>query len=293
MNADTLEQPAVTPPRRRRAGVLASCVASAAGALAAGVAAVLLVQAFTPPRPAPAFPARAIESAVIRMCQPLQKLATHANAGDYIVFNETMGHATQCLSANGRAAFQVTSIRSHHSSGVHAYPDIYYGCARRVCSRNTILPMRVDKLPPLKSAWSYSRGNRGVWNASYDLWFSRHGDTAGHPSGPELMIWLGTEGRVEYNPGAHGWHQVQIDGARWWLLTWRTYDPSYGSWTYIQFRRVHPVTHAALALGPFMRAAERAQLLAGTDYLRSIDAGFEIWSGGRYLRTNFFSVKAR
>jgi cellulose 1,4-beta-cellobiosidase len=293
VSTDTAELPVTGPVRRTRRQVLAGCVASATGALGAAAAAVFLAQAFLPAGQAPpAVPARATAAAVITMCQPLEKLATHANAADYIVFNETMGHATQCLSTNGRASFQVTSIHSHHSAGVHAYPDIYYGCARRVCSPGTILPMRVSKLPALKTTWRYSRGNKGVWNAAYDLWFSRRGNTSGHPSGPELMIWLGTEGRVEYNPAGHGWHQVQIDGTRWWLLTWRTYDPSYGYWTYIQFRRVHPVTHATLALRPFLRAAQHAQLLAATDYLRSIDAGFEIWSGGRYLRTNFFSVKA-
>lgn len=293
MDADTAQLPPAAAQRRTRGQALARCVASATGTLAAGVSAVFLVSAFLPashPRPAPA--RHATQLAAVSMCQPLQKLAVHANAGNYIVFNETMGHATQCLSTNGRANFQVTAIRSHHSSGVHAYPDIYYGCARRVCSSHSILPMRVDRLPALKTTWSYSRGNSGVWNASYDLWFSRRGNTGGHPAGPEMMIWLGTSGHVEYNPAAHGWHQVQIDGARWWLLTWRTYDPAYGSWTYIQFRRVHPVTRATLALRPFLRAAERAQLLSSADYLRSVDAGFEIWSGGRYLRTNFFSVKA-
>lgn len=227
-----------------------------------------------------------------RVCQPQEKWVTTARSGRYVLSNETMSKAAQCLTTTGRSQFTVAAEHPHGSRGVYAYPDLYYGCARRVCSPGTILPRRVSALPRLVTGWRYRFGNC-LCNAAYDLWFSRKGGTGGHPAGPEMMIWLGTKGHVEANPATHGWHKVQVDGAWWWLLTWTTYDPTFGHWTYIQFCRVRKTTHAVLDLRPFMRTAERAGLLSARAYLRSVDAGFETWRGGRGNTTSWFKVTAK
>ena len=60
-------------------------------------------------------------------------------------------------------------------------------------------------------------------------------------------------------------------------------------WNYVQFRRVHPVTGVRrLKLLPFVAHAEKRRLIEPRWWLENIEAGFELWQGGRGLATNWF-----
>jgi hypothetical protein len=86
---------------------------------------------------------------------------------------------------------------------------------------------------------------------------------------------------------------VHVAGVRYWLEHWTTHNPVTGvKWRYILFRRYKPVSKVRdLRFRPFLKRAERAGLLNRHYWLTSIDAGFEIWRGGRGLATDRYWVK--
>ena len=79
---------------------------------------------------------------------------------------------------------------------------------------------------------------------------------------------------------------VKIDGAKWYVVPHTTSPGNY----YISFRRATPVASAKLRIAPFMAAAKRFGAVRKSWLLWSVQAGFEIWSGGKGLAITKFSV---
>ncbi len=165
-----------------------------------------------------------------------------------------------------------------------AYPDIFTGCGWGVCAPGSGLPARVSRLGSATTSWFTRQRAGGTWNASYDLWFGKAPVTTGQADGAEVMIWLNTHNMPPPRHAPIVWE----DHARYYLLHWRPWRNGV-SWNYLQFRRVHPVVSVRhLRLAPFMLTAERMRLLRPRWYMLNIEAGFEIWSGGRGLATSWF-----
>jgi len=112
--------------------------------------------------------------------------------------------------------------------------------------------------------------------------------TTGQARGAELMIWLGAR-RIKVPARTP---VVRIDHTRWYLLHWRACHRG-DCWNYVQFRRVRPVLGVRhLALLPFIRRAEKRGWISPRWWLENIEAGFELWQGGRGLATNWFWARA-
>ena len=79
---------------------------------------------------------------------------------------------------------------------------------------------------------------------------------------------------------------VKIDGAKWYIVPHATAPGRY----YISFRRATPVAAAKLRLAPFMAVAEQRGELRASWLLWCVQAGFEIWSGGKGLAISKFSI---
>jgi hypothetical protein len=79
---------------------------------------------------------------------------------------------------------------------------------------------------------------------------------------------------------------VKIDGAKWYVVP-RSTDPGR---YYLSFRRATPVSSATLRLAPFMAEAEQLGDVSASSLLWSVQAGFEIWSGGKGLAVTNFST---
>ena len=111
-----------------------------------------------------------------------------------------------------------------------------------------------------------------MWNASLDLWLGPHVGAGTS----EVMIWL-RYSKPSWWKGLYP--TAKIDGAKWYLVPHITPDGRY----YISFRRATPVASATLRLAPFMAEAERLGAVRASSLLWSVQAGFEIWSGGTGL----------
>jgi hypothetical protein len=216
--------------------------------------------------------------------------------GRYTVRNDFWGSSGMCMMNIGQQPnFRVVRAgRNRLGGAVMAFPYIFAGCSWGICTPGSGLPARASALRNPRSTWDISARAGGTWDASYDLWFSRHRMTNGQATGAELMIWL----KASNMPVSRTVHPLRIDGARWYFTTWMTPRRGGFSWRYIQFRRVHPTSHVRnLDLGAFIRRAEhiRVRSAHGTVplvrprwWLMNIEAGFELIHGGRGLATNHF-----
>lgn len=229
-------------------------------------------------------------SRVTVACRPWEALhVTGADHQPYVVRNKpSINHNDlgMCVSAPRLgAAFTVThSPGAGYSPTVRAYPDIATGCFNGSCAGGKLaaaaLP-RAGSLGNYTVHWAtVTPPHTGVWDVSLDLWLGpRIGAAAS-----EVMIWL----RYSKPPWwAKDHPEVTIDGTRWYVVASPVNIPGGH---YISFRRAAPVSSATLRLAPFMAAAERYGAVSASSLLWSTQAGFEIWSGGKGLRTTDFSV---
>ena len=82
--------------------------------------------------------------------------------------------------------------------------------------------------------------------------------------------------------------RLWLAGARWYFRHWRACH-ARACWNYLQYRRVRPTTGVShLPLLPFIARARAHRLIRGRWWLENIEAGFELWHGGRGLATRWF-----
>lgn len=178
------------------------------------------------------------------------------------------------------------------------YPSIYSGCHYGACSSNSGMPIRVSDLSTATSSWSINTSNvSGNWNASYDIWFNTTASVPGQADGAELMIWLNKRGSIQ-PAGQVIASNVSIAGRS--FDVWAGRIPG-GNWNVISYvARSNTNAVQNLDLRAFMLdASRRNNPVSGTRnlqtswYLTSIQAGFEVWSGGDGLRNDFFNTVVR
>lgn len=231
--------------------------------------------------------AGATSSSAAVACKAWQALrVSGANGQQYVIRNKpSINHNDQgmCLSnRGGAAAFTVTrSPGWAPSAKVRAYPYIGTGCFEGACPAGGAGVMqKAGSLGNYTVRWATVTPRRsGVWNASLDLWLGPHVG-AGNS---EIMIWL-RYSKPSWWKGLYP--TVKIDGAKWYVVPHTTSAGYY----YISFRRATPVASATLRIAPFMAAAERFGAVRKSWLLWAVQAGFEIWSGGKGLAITKFSV---
>jgi hypothetical protein len=226
---------------------------------------------------------------VISLCRQYQHVKVKkGKSATYVVKNDFWGTNKMCLkNSRRRPNFRVTKTGRNKIGGrVESFPYILRGCSWGVCSPKAKLPAKVKKLHRPEATWHARTKARGVWNAALELWFSKHKLKNGQANGAELMIWLNTR---RLPKSSH--RTVHIDHTTWYLAHWRT--SGHGkTWNYIQFRRVSRRSGVTkLRLGPFIRTAEREHWIRPSYWMLNIEAGFEIWHGGRGLGTKTFSAR--
>jgi hypothetical protein len=258
---------------------------AARGAACLALAAALLVAA--PIAAAPARAATAAHPGWARLCHRYQHVAVTTSRGaQFVVKNDNFGGHRECLVVRGRwPNFTVTHspVPTWHAKP-QAYPFILRGCSWGTCSADSGLPRRVQALRRPQATWDTTQVPHGRWDAAFDIWFGRHPMSTGQARGAELMIWLGARriGVPARTPVVH------IDHARWYLEHWRACHLG-DCWNYIQFRRVQPVRRVhRLRLQPFIGRGEKRGWIRPGWWLENIEAGFELWQGGRGLATDRF-----
>lgn len=175
-----------------------------------------------------------------------------------------------------------------------AYPFTGWGCAYDLCTPGAH-PIRLSKLPRSAST-SYSwrpNGAGGIYNAAFDDWIDRTGQTSTEDNGAELMIWLRTMPGYCFKAGYHDCGQVlvKIGHRRYWFGSGRSCDKVRICWNYLQFRTTTTVRGVKdLWLRPFLKFLEARRLVRPRWFLTSIHAGFELVSGGKGLQVSWMNA---
>jgi hypothetical protein len=243
---------------------------------------------------APASPARAASpvARLTTLCRPrAYTTVTSASGGHYAVKNDNYGGRSECIrNARRRPNFVVTKSRADsYGPEVMAYPFVLYGCSWGLCTRGSHLPAPVRTVRRATASWFIKARAKGRWNAAFDIWFGRRRSAKnGQAAGAELMVWLNAH---DY-PALHS-RVIRVDHRRWYVLHWVTsHDGKH--WNYIQVRAVRKISHVRrLSLLPIIRRVEKMGLVRRKWWLLNIEAGFEIWHGGRGLETRWFSAAVR
>jgi hypothetical protein len=221
-----------------------------------------------------------------KLCRKYQHVTVRTRSGTaFAVRNDFWGTPGFCLTNSGlRPNFKVTkSGRNTIHGDVMSFPYILRGCSWGVCTPQAKLPARVTALRKPEASWQAQTHASGRWNASLELWFAKHNMRTGQANGAELMIWLKTRDLPKSSLRV-----VRIDHTRWYLAHWVARGQGK-SWNYIQFRRVRPVKGVNhLKLWPFIKKAEQMRWVRPSDWMLNIEAGFEVWSGGKGLGTKSF-----
>jgi hypothetical protein len=217
-------------------------------------------------------------------CDPHAVFAV--NGGEYLVqTNEWNSREPQCVAVRGggfaitRAAFGLPA-----KGPPATYPSIFRGCHWGVCSKDSGMPALVSTLPEVTSSWTVTVGDGAAYDVAYDVWFNRAPATSGTPDGAELMIWLDHGGGV----GSFGERMatVTLDGA-----TWDVWQGPMSGWNYIAYVRTEPTRAVRdLDVRAFVRDAVTRGAVDPTWHLIDVEAGFEVWQGGRGMTSNSFSV---
>lgn len=221
-------------------------------------------------------------SAELVICEKSGSLATLD--GRYVVQNNVWGADTaQCVEVS-RRGFTVT--RAEHNNPTHgapaAFPSIYAGCHHANCSAGS-MPIRVSEITSADSGvdFAYPDGGTGAYNATYDIWLDPTPRTDGQ-NGAEVMIWLNRQGPVQ--PIGERIGEATIEGRDW--------EVWYGNqgWHVVSFVSPEPVASYHFSPLAFIDDLVSRGYIDESWYLTSLQAGFELWTGGTGLAVTSFSA---
>lgn len=217
-------------------------------------------------------------------CDPFGTI--DVNDKEYVVQNnEWNSDRQQCVAVSGTSFFVTRANFDLPTNGPPAtYPAIFKGCHWGNCTRNSGMPVQVANLPSITSSWTVTVPESAAFDVGYDLWFNREPSTGGQPNGAELMVWPNHGGGVR--PAGSQIATVTLGGT-----TWDVWQGPMESWTYIAYVRQTPTNALVdLDLRSFVADAVARRAIDTSFYLIAIEAGFEIWRGGKGFATNAFSA---
>ncbi|WTW95278.1 ricin-type beta-trefoil lectin domain protein [Streptomycetaceae bacterium NBC_01309] len=214
--------------------------------------------------------------------------AREVDGGRYQVNpNEWNAEGGLCIRTDGGADFRISQSGVDERTVVD--PDRGPGAYAHITTplNGGVLPIRVDNLRYAVSSWTTATIDSGVWNASYDLWFSPvHGECS-FTASAELMIWIDSQGKKP--SGAKAADPVRIGGASYTVYQL----PKKSSHTVIVYLLDDPVSSVRdLDLRAFALDAVQRGYVPKDSELCAVQAGFEVWEGGVGLGTQSFSFDA-
>jgi hypothetical protein len=181
-------------------------------------------------------------------------------------------------------------------SEVKSYGSIVYGRHyNNVSTNKNGFPIQVKSLTSnLDAVWScytVNTDNNSVWNASYDIWLDGNKDNKGLNK-YEIMVW-----NVYKNQNPVG----SVYKSKVWVYNanYEVWKGNNGSNEVLTFRLIGGTGYFAAPLKSFITTAVNWGWMADTNYLTSIQAGFEICTAGKgsadnqkaNFVTNKFSLK--
>ena len=214
--------------------------------------------------------------------------------GKYYLYNNfwgaNTGSGSQCLWSSSSDPLHIAWGTSWNWTGqkntIKSFAAIVWGWHWGWKIADTGLPIQLTSLRSLRSAWSFNLTHTilGGTNVTYDIWLSEspHPDEE-NPTG-EVMVWLYNTGDI--SPIGSKQTQVIIEGVEWSL--WKGPHPVSG-WPVYSFIRTNNVRTETLELTNFFQYLTSVGL-SYSDYLLSVEAGAEIFTGEGKLDTTHYAI---
>jgi Glycosyl hydrolase family 12 len=207
----------------------------------------------------------------------------YVSNSDYGVRSDDFGSLTW-LDNKDERGFTITSSTAD-GPRVTAYPNIFRGWQWGVGTSGA-WPVRVAADGAPRADFAVHQTWNGTYDASLDIWFSTYPNETTQANGAEIMIFL------SHPHVLTGGKKIRVDGTDWYMNEWKTKGHGV-TWPLIIFTRATQTSSVkGLWLNPFFRIAEAHGWLNPSWYWTGIDAGFELWKGGRGLRVTDFKVNS-
>lgn len=224
---------------------------------------------------------------------------------NYKVQTNPWGHADQVITAGGDAIFRVDSMQEPGEGNpwdVVAFPSVYIGSAHGGANptSGSGLPIAVGELSSVSTGLSTNASSVSyTGNTTYDVYFTNDEEyTSGGPD-VYLMVWFHANGLNPINGPGEGWScasdaptyvescsaagSVNVDGS-----TFHRFIGPNGPATVISYVPETRMDEWEFDLKDFIDDAVDQGVVSEAMYLQSIQAGFELVSGGSGLTVHGF-----
>ena len=224
------------------------------------------------------------------------------NSGNYRAENNTWGKGaltgwSQCIGvgagAGGAVVGRWTWNWPNSGANVKSYPEVVFGYKPAASTTTQQLPKRVADIAELTVSYDITSTHSGSGNTAFDIWLT---DTplpstfAVPPITTEIMVWLESYGGML--PGGAFTETTAINGTAYDVFVQDNFGS--GGWRYIAFRRATPqLGSATLNVKALLDYARGKALVAGTEYVASVEIGNEVISGSGDSRLNSFVVSVK
>lgn len=174
------------------------------------------------------------------------------------------------------------------SGQIKSYPGIVIGKHYGTTAPNVKLPKKVSSLGNMWCEWNqWNTMTDG--NVSLDIWFHPTPDHGMQEADYEIMIW--TQRRGNLNPIAHAYNAngaIPVD-TRWFNgCEYKIYKGTNGNGTHVYtFIQTNNSGQLKGQLKPFVNYCKSKGWLKDYHYLLSVQAGWEMVSGGEATTTKF------
>ena len=211
------------------------------------------------------------------------------NSGQYFMMSDEWGASkagagSQCIYFNSLNDWGVTATHTNTSTGIKGYPAVVYGCHYGGCSSGTALPKQISALGNAHTNWSQSSSGN-AYDAAYDIWFDPSAYPGNRAAKYELMVWLTWKNT---NPISAGYDSkgnavpyasnVSLSGK-----TWNVYRRD----NVFSFLPTSQTNSVSIDLKPIINYCVARGWMSSSNYMTSIQAGWEIIDGGTFKSTGY------
>jgi hypothetical protein len=222
-----------------------------------------------------------LSAAVAAALFPLAAVAGSINVGNgyWMMSFDTSG--TEPIWANNKDSFGISQ------TSAHGYCAMMLGCHWGNCGQGGgILPKRISSIGGNCDTW-FSQSSSAYWgyDACYDIWFDASPNPSNRNSAHELMLWLQWN-HTQPIAASYDASGNAVPYARNVSLGGYTWNVYYRNGTF-SFLLVNQSSWISTQVKPFWQYAVARGWMGSTEYLNSVQAGWENLGGGAYQAYSF------
>lgn len=225
-------------------------------------------------------------------CDNYHTARVGADGQEYVLINNVWhpqaAAQQQCIEYNG-TSFTITSQGGTSNDDMPmSFPAVILGRKAEHVTTGGGLPIQVSAVQSIETGFKIkAAGISGTFNAAYDIWIDANKDYNGNGPNYFLMLWPWTQGNIQ--PAGSITANVTIEGVKWNVWTGGV---GQGNGKYIAYQAANTES-LHVDLKPFLDDAVASHGLPATSYVLNVQAGFEIWSGGVGLKSEYFYANVK